>query len=71
MLASPSDIHEAQELAKLLKSKGYATEVEPIKIKGKQHYRVLIPGLLDAAEVQGLANRITIDFPSMHPWSTF
>jgi SPOR domain len=71
VLGSPNAVQEAEDLRKQLNIKGYAATIEPIKIKGKQHYRVVVGSLLDAAEAQGLADRITLDFPTLHPWSTF
>lgn len=68
VLASPHRLQEAEALKRKLNIDGYACDIEPVKVKGKQHYRVAIGGLVSSAEAQGLKKKLSQQFPTLSPW---
>ncbi|HSO06340.1 MAG TPA: SPOR domain-containing protein, partial [Pelomicrobium sp.] len=67
-VASPQAKAEADALAAALGRDGYAAEVLPVLVQGRQHYRVRFTGVAGKAEARALAERIPAKHTRGKPW---
>ncbi|HTP97254.1 MAG TPA: SPOR domain-containing protein [Burkholderiales bacterium] len=67
---SPTDQREAQAVLKRLQDAGYAADVLPVVVKGRQHYRVRITGMQSKEQAIALAAKLPGKFGPGKPWVT-